>query len=72
MKELDSKIYHQEEYLRQNFILIHVIAENKEKDAYQQTLDFINDNLKLTILTLIYLIGLDVMIRKTKKQDLLQ
>ena len=49
MKELDSKIYHQEEYLRRNFILIHVIAENKEKDAYQQTLDFINDNLDIKI-----------------------
>ena len=49
MKELDSKIYHQEEYLRRNFILIHMIAENKEKDAYQQTLDFINDNLDIKI-----------------------
>ena len=49
MKELDSKIYDQEEYLRRNFILIHVIAENKEKDAYQQTLDFINDNLDIKI-----------------------
>lgn len=49
MKELDSKIYHQEEYLRRNFILIHVIVQNKEKDAYQQTLDFINDNLDIKI-----------------------
>ena len=49
MKELDSKIYHQEEYLRRSFILIHVIVQNKEKDAYQQTLDFINDNLDIKI-----------------------
>ena len=26
-----------------------MIAENKEKDAYQQTLDFINDNLDIKI-----------------------
>ena len=42
--ELESKIDHQKQYTRQNFILIHRIAENKEENTDQQAIDFINNN----------------------------
>ena len=42
--ELESKTDHQKQYTRQNFILIHRIAENKEESIDQQAIDFINNN----------------------------
>ena len=36
-------------YWRRNCILIHEIAENKEENTNQQTIDFINENLNITI-----------------------
>ena len=49
IEELENKIDCQELYWRQNCILIHEIAENKEENTNQQTIDFINDNLNITI-----------------------
>ena len=49
MKELENKIDRQEQYSRQNCILIHGIAENKEENTDQQTIDFINENLDIKI-----------------------
>ena len=47
MKELENKIDRQEQYSRQNCILIHGIAENKEENTDQQAIDFINENLDI-------------------------
>ena len=49
IEELENKIDCQELYWRRNCILIHEIAENKEENTNQQTTDFINDNLNITI-----------------------
>ena len=46
---LESMIDRQEEYSRQNYTLIHRIAENKEENTYQQSIDFIYDNLDIKI-----------------------
>ena len=43
-EELQSKIDRQEQYSRENCVLIHGIAENKEEITDQQAIDFINDN----------------------------
>ena len=49
MEELENKIDCQEQYSRRNCILIHVVAENKEENTDQQTIDFINENLDIKI-----------------------
>ena len=49
MEELENKIDRQEQYSRRNCILIHGIAENKEENTDQQTIDFINENLDIKI-----------------------
>ena len=49
IEELENKIDRQEEYSRRNCILIHGIAENKEENTDQQTIDFINENLDIKI-----------------------
>ena len=45
--ELENKIDRQEQYSRQNCVLIHGIAENKEKNTDQQAIDFINENVDI-------------------------
>ena len=49
IEELENKIDRQEQYSRQNFILIRGITENKEGNTDQQAVDFINDNLDIKI-----------------------
>ena len=49
IEEIESKIGCQEKYSRPDCILIHGIAENKEKNTDQQAIDFINDNLEIKI-----------------------
>ena len=49
MEELENKIDRQEQYSRRNYILIHGIAEKKEENTDQQTIDFINENLDVKI-----------------------
>ena len=49
IEELESKIDRQEQYSRRNSILIHGIAESKEKSKYQQAIAFVNDNLDIKI-----------------------
>ena len=49
IEKLENKIDRQEKYSRQNCILIHGIAENKEENTDQQAIDFINDNLHIKI-----------------------
>ena len=50
IEELERKIDRQEQYSRrQNCILIHGIAENKEENTDQEAIDFINDNLDIKI-----------------------
>ena len=48
-EELESKIDRQEQYFRQNCIMIHGIAGNKEENTDQKAIDFINDNLDIKI-----------------------
>ena len=47
INELENKIDRQEQYSRQNCVLIHGIAENKEKNTDQQAIDFINENVDI-------------------------
>ena len=47
--ELGNTIDRQEQYSRQNCILIHGIAENKEGNTDQQAIDFISKNLDIKI-----------------------
>ena len=74
IKDLENKTDRQEQYSRLNCILlIHGIAENKEKNTDQQAVDFIYDNLDIKIngIELRDPTGLDVMTRQEKKQELL-
>ena len=47
IEELESKNDCQEQYSRQNCILIHDIAENKEENTDQQGICLVNDNLDI-------------------------
>ena len=49
IEELENKTDCQEQCSRQNCILIHGIAENKEENTDQQAIDFIKDNLDIKI-----------------------
>ena len=49
IEELENKIDRQEQYFRRNCLLIHGIAENKEKNTDQQAIDFINENVDIKI-----------------------
>ena len=49
IEELENKTDCQEQRSRQNCILIHGIAENKEENTDQQAIDFIKDNLDIKI-----------------------
>ena len=49
IEELESKIDSQQYFSRQNFILIHGIANNEEENTRNQAIDFIKDNLDIKI-----------------------
>ena len=49
LEELENKIDRQLQYSRRNCILIHGIAENKEKNTDQQAIDYFNENLDIKI-----------------------
>ena len=49
IEELENKIDRQEQYSRQNCILIRGITENKQENTDQQAIDFINENLDIKI-----------------------
>ena len=49
VEELESKIDCQEEFSRQNYMLIHGLVESKEENTDQQAIDFIIDNLDIKI-----------------------
>ena len=49
IEELENKTDRQEQYFRQNCILIHGIADNKEENTGQQAIAFINENLDIKI-----------------------
>ena len=49
IEELENKIDRQKQYPRRNSILTHGIAENKEGNANEQAIGFINYNLDIKI-----------------------